>query len=553
MKYDWYNENSRIFMSRGYFSSENETIEDKIISIAREVGKEFNSDEIAQYVKDYLEEGYYVAPTPFWSNYGTNRGSAISCFNSHFPDDMMGIISAVAEVGAMCKIGGGTSGYYGSLRPAGAKVASGGKANGPMYYMELSVDMKEHVNQNNVRRGEHAAFMNIDNPEIDDFISINTEGHKFQRLPFGVCVSNQWLEDMKNGDVNKQDVWAKVLDTKLRTGYPYIFFTDNVNNGTVDVYKDKNYKILSTNMCTEIMLPSNDEESFVCDLLAINAIKIPEMRERGIFEHVVKIAVYIADAMLSDFIRKYKNNNLLVRAVRFAERHRAIGLGLSGYHSLLQSLNIPFESIDAQILNKTIFKELNEYAYAASKEMAEIYGKPDVLKEDKYDRRHTCLIAVAPNTSSSTIMGQQSQSIEPYTSNYYIKKTAKLRLTVKNPYLAKVLDTYGRNDNDTWNSILRNSGSVQHLSFLTDHEKNVFKTFAEINQYEILTQAAQRQVYIDQGQSLNFMVLESTTLKELNKLILTANEMGIKSIYYLITTNAAQEFIKTLTCESCAG
>lgn len=540
-------------MSRGYFSSEKETIEDRINTIAKKVRDEFDDDEIGHHVKEYLEHGYYVAPTPFWSNYGTTRGSAISCFNSHFPDDTMGILTAVAEVGAMCKIGGGTSGYYGDIRDEGAPISTGGRANGPIYYMDMAVMTKSKINQNNVRRGEHAVFYPIDSPSINQVLKFNTEGNEFQRLPFGICVSSKWLDDMKNGDVDKQDTWALLLDTKLRTGYPYVFFTDNVNNNTVDVYKDKGLKIKSTNMCTEIMLPSTDNESFVCDLLAINATKIPEMKELGIFENVVRVGVYILDAMLTDFIDKYENNPLLTRAVTFAKRHRALGMGLSGYHSLLQSQMIPFESIEAQVLNVNIFKEIKEYAYRASEEMAQRFGKPEMLSDDKYTRRHTCLLAIAPNTSSSTIMGQQSQSIEPYTSNYYIKKTAKLRLTVKNPYLEKLLIDKGRNDVDTWNSILRNGGSVQHLSFLDDFEKSVFKTFAEINQYEVLLQAAQRQQYIDQGQSLNFMILESTKLSELNKLFLSAHDMGIKSIYYLITTNAAQEFIKELTCESCAG
>lgn len=540
-------------MSRGYFSTENETIQDRIEAISREVGREFQDKELENYVKEYLEEGYYVAPTPFWSNYATTRGSAISCFNSHFPDDTMGMLTAIAEIGAMCKIGGGTSGYYGDIRAEGSPISTGGKANGPIYYMDMAVMVKNKINQNNVRRGEHAVFYPIDSPSITEVLKFNTEGNAFQRLPFGICVPSKWLDDMRNGDVEKQDIWAMLLDTKFRTGFPYIFYTDNVNNNTVDVYKDKGLKIKSTNMCTEIMLPSTDDESFVCDLLAINAIKIPEMKEKGIFENVIRVAIYILDAMLSDFIRKYESNPLLERSIRFAKRHRALGLGLSGYHSLLQSKMIPFESYDAQILNIEIFKEMKDLAYKASEEMAEKYGKPEMLADDKYKRRHTCLLAVAPNTSSSTIMGQQSQSIEPYTSNYYIKKTAKLRLTVKNPYLEKVLTSYNKNDVDTWNSILRNGGSVQHLNFLSDLEKNVFKTFAEINQYEIITQAAQRQKYIDQGQSLNIMILEQTKLSELNKLFLAAHDMGIKSIYYLTTTNAAQEFIKSLSCETCAG
>lgn len=546
-KMDWYTPLSETFMGRGYFHN-NATIEDRIQAIADLVGDTFKDKDLRAKVKDYIEQGYYVLPSPVWSNAGTGRGSGISCFNSHISDSIESIIRANAEVGMLCKIGGGTSGYFGDLRPAGSPISTGGETYGAVHFMQMFDTTKNVISQGNVRRGEFAAYLDITHGDVKDFLRINGEGHKLQRFPFGVCVPDQWLQEMKDGDVEKRELWAMVLDSRNRTGFPYIFFTDNVNNATVDVYKDQGARINSSNMCTEILLPSTEEESFVCDLVGMNLVKFDEWKDTD----AVRVAVYIADAVLQEFIDNYRDTAFIGRAIRFAERHRAIGIGASGYHSYLQSKMIAFESIQAKSVNILIFKTIQDQAWAASKEMAERFGEPEVLKG--YGRRHTTLTAVAPNTSSSFIMGQQSQSVEPYTSNYYIKKTAKVKHTVKNPYLEKLLEEKGKNTMQVWQSILERAGSVQHLDFLSDDEKLVFRTFIEISQREIILQAASRQKYIDQGQSLNLMIHPSTPTRDVNKLILEAHEMGVKTLYYQLGQNAAQEFARDiLSCESCAG
>jgi ribonucleoside-diphosphate reductase alpha chain len=273
------------------------------------------------------------------------------------------------------------------------------------------------------------------------------------------------------------------------------------------------------------------------------------------------------DAVLTEFIERYENVKHIHRAIKFAKRHRALAMGASGYHSYLQSKMIPFESMEAKMVNNLIFKTIQTQAWAASEEMGEKYGKPEVLADPKYKRRHTTLTAVAPNTSSSTItgikiftkmeeaiVGQQSPSIEPYVSNYYIKKTDKLELALKNPYLKRLLMEKSQDTFEVWESILKNEGSVRHLDFLTEEEKSVFKIFIEISQKEIVIQAAARQKHIDQGQSLNLMIHPSTPTKDVNKLILEAEELGIKTLYYQLGQNAAQAFARDiLSCESCAG
>lgn len=536
-------------MGRGYFHN-NATIQDRVEIISKTVGDRFGREDVRVKVKEYIENGFYVLPSPVWSNVGTGRGSGISCFNTHFSDSIESIIRGNAEVGMLCKIGGGTSGYFGDIRPAGSPISTGGTTFGAVHFMQLPSVTKNVISQNNTRRGEFAGYLDIEHGDIEEFLRINSEGSPLQRFPFGVCVSDKWLSEMKEGDITKREIWAKVLDSRNNTGFPYIFFTDNVNNNTVDVYKDLKMKIKSSNMCTEILLPSSEEESFVCDLVGMNIVKFDEWKDTD----AVEMAVYIADAVLEDFIESHRNTRFIERAVAFAEKHRAIAIGASGYHSYLQSKMIPFESMEAKFENVKIFKLIQERAWKASEEMALLYGKPEYLKDDKYKRRHTTLTAVAPNTSSSFIVGQQSQSIEPYVSNYYIKKADKIKHPVKNPYLEKLLEEKGKNTFEVWESILKNSGSVRHLDFLSDHEKAVFRTFMEISQMEIIIQASVRQKYIDQGQSLNLMIHPSTPTKDVNALLLKAHELGIRTLYYQLGQNAAQEFARDiLSCDFCAG
>ena len=289
----------------------------------------------------------------------------------------------------------------------------------------------------------------------------------------------------------------------------------------------------------------------------MNALHYEEWKETD----AVETMVYFLDAVMTDFlnklealrdsddIAKQQSFTFMERAYNFAKANRALGIGVLGWHSFLQSKMIPFESLDATKYNAWIFQDIQRKALAASQEMAERYGEPSVLKG--YGRRHTVLTAVAPTTSSAFILGQVSQSIEPIWSNTYVKDVAKAKVTIRNPYLKDVLAKYGRDDRDTWNSIRDNDGSVQHLTFLTDHEREVFKTFSEINQYVVLEQASIRQQFIDQSQSLNLMVNPAMSPKEINDLYLYAWERGIKTLYYQHSTNAAQQFSKDKLCAAC--
>lgn len=703
----WLNESSRIFLHRGYLLEGTEP-EERVRYIADHAEKLLNYPGFADKFYHYMARGYYSLASPIWSNFGLDRGLPISCFGSWIGDSIYDIMSTTAEVGMMSKTGGGTSGYFGAIRPRGAPIKDNGHSdgsfnfaklfdtvidvisqgtcyeegtevltdkgfkdfrdvkkgedllahvdeynnisytdtydlitedhNGEMYHyyaegkFDLSVtpnhrmvfggyrykgegenifpdwDEKTDIAQakdlvlddytrlfyldentnvqwvvgsdvqvskvdyqgkvycatvplgrlvvrrnntvcvsGNSRKGQFAGYIDIEHPDIEEWLDIHKEGNPIQLMYYGVCIGDQWLKEMKEGDAEKRRIWAKVLQRKAESGIPYLFFKDNVNNQKPDVYKDKDMTIYASNLCSEIALPSSLEESFVCCLSSMNALYFDEWKDTD----AVETMTYFLDAVMEEFIQKSKSIPMMEKAHRFASRHRAIGIGVLGWHSYLQYKHTPFESFQAMQLNNELFKTIHDRSYAASREMAERYGEPEVLKG--YGRRHTCLQSVAPTKSSSFILGGVSPSVEPIRSNYYIKDLAKIKTTYRNPLLTKVLQEKGLDNEATWQSILVNDGSVQHLEGLSDEDKAVFKTWQEISQLTIVQQAAQRQKYIDQGQSINILVHPDTPTKDINQLYLTAHELGMKSIYYQFSMSAAQKFNRALlnTCTTC--
>jgi ribonucleoside-diphosphate reductase alpha chain len=543
--YRWLNDLSLQFLQKDYLLP-NQTVDERVNIICEQAEKELNKPGFAARFKENIQKGWYSLSTPIWTNYGTTRGLPISCYGSYISDDMSSILLTQAEVGMMSKLGGGTSAYFGKLRPRGAAIRDNGTSSGSVHFMQLFDSIVNIVSQGKTRRGNFAAYLPLDHPDIEEFLAIRSEGHPIQDLSYGVCVSDQFMNEMIGGDQSKRSIWAKVLESRMNTGFPYIFFTDNVNKGTVDVYKENGLKIHCANLCNEINLHSNEEESFVCDLSSMNILYYDEWKETD----AVELLVYFLDAVMSEFIRKAKNIPFMDRAVNFARRQRALGIGWLGWHSYLQSKMIPFESMEAKRYNIEIAKTIKEQAYGASAKMANEYGEPEYLRG--YGRRNITLMAIAPTKSSSFIMGQSSECIEPNRTNYYIRDLEKGKFSIRNKYLEQLLEEKGKNDIGTWNSILKHNGSVQHLDFLSEREKNVFKTFIEISPMEVIIQASQRQKYIEQSQSLNIMVHPSTPIKDLNQLIIEAWRLGVKGLYYQISQNAAQNFARNiLNCSSC--
>ena len=884
----WLNEDSRTFLERGYLS-EGETPEQRIKDIADKAEEILEIDGFADKFYDYMGKGFYSLSSPVWANFGKDRGMSISCFGSFIEDNLSSILDTASEVGMMSKFGGGTSGYFGNIRPRGSEITDNGQTSGSVHFMKLFEQMTDTVSQGSTRRGRFSPYLPIEHGDIDEFLDIGTEGNPIQSLTHGVSITDKWLEEMIAGDEEKKEVWAKLLSRRIQMGYPYIFFHDNANDNTVDVYKDKGLTINNSNLCvapytkiltkngyetikdlenvetevwngeewstvsvvktgeeqdmlrvktssgveldsteyhkyyiiddygsgklnnkikevkakdlkvgdrlirfdlpiikgekqlkyaydngfftgdgtihgsnqviylynekrdlhkhlksieswyysnglprmvgytkklknkyfvpnaeydiksrlewfsgyvdadgvvtnnngsqsiqvssinkeflvsvmqmlqtlgveskvskmkdagysllpkndgtdeyaeyktkpiyrlivngnslyklsqlgfttkrlvweenkpnricshfikitsvekleekmdtycfteykrhmgmfngiltgqcSEIMLPNNEEWSFVCNLSSLNAERYDEWKDTD----AVETMVYFLDAVMTEFIQNLEDlrdsndpedRNAfkhMERAYNFAKEHRALGVGLLGLHSLYQSKMLPFESIEANKLNAEIFSTMKKRAYKASEELAERFGEPSVLKG--YGRRNSTLLAIAPTTSSSFILGQVSKSIEPLMSNYFVVDTAKVKKTMINPYLLELLEEKGKNNEEVLNSIRDNDGSVQHLDFLTQREKDVFKTFGELNQYNVIEQAATRQQFIDQGQSLNIMVNPShITAEELNELHLFAWANGIKSMYYQHGTNAAQQFNLSKICINC--
>ncbi|MCB9309728.1 MAG: ribonucleoside-diphosphate reductase subunit alpha [Lewinellaceae bacterium] len=541
----WVNEESEQVLNRGYLLK-GETVEGAIDRITTAACQRLYKPELKEAFTEMIERGWMSLSSPIWANMGTERGLPISCFNVHVPDSVEGITHKLGEVIMQTKIGGGTSGYFGELRERGSAVSDNGKSSGAVSFMRLFDTAMDTISQGGVRRGAFAAYLDIDHPDIEEYLTIKNIGSPIQNLFFGVCVSDYWMQDMIDGDRKKREIWAKLLESRQQKGLPYIFFSDNVNRNKPQVYKDKEMTIYASNLCSEIALPSTTDESFICCLSSMNLEMYDEWKDT----EAVKMAIFFLDAVLQEFIAKTENNYYLSSANRFAKRHRALGLGVLGWHSYLQSNMIPFEGVEAKLLTTTIFKDISEKAEKATKDLARIYGEPEVLKG--YGRRNTTLMAIAPTTSSSAILGQTSPGIEPFSSNYYKAGLSKGNFMRKNKYLRRLLAEKGIDNEDTWRSIMLNHGSVMHLEELTKDEKAVFKTFKEISQLEIIQQASIRQKFIDQAQSLNLNIPASLPVKDVNQLIIEAWKLGVKTLYYQRSQSVSKELVTNLvTCSSC--
>jgi ribonucleoside-diphosphate reductase alpha chain len=535
-KYYWLNDESRLFLSRGYI---NETPEQRIKDIANKAEGYLKIDGFAVKFEEYMAKGFYSLSTPVWINFGKEKGLPISCYGSNIDDTLDSILNAGREIGMMSKYGGGTSAYLGNIRARGTKISTGGTADGPVHYARVYDTVVDVCKQSEARRGACAVWLPVEHEDIMEFLDIGTEGNPIQNLQYGVTVTDNWINDMKGGDPSKRKVWAKIIQRRNEFGFPYIMFKDNSNNNSP--YKELGMEITASNLCSEIQLPTDSLNSFVCCLGSLNLLHWDEIIETD----AIEVYTMFLNAVMDEFILKSGKMAGMKRANRFASQHRAIGLGVLGYHSLFQSKLIPFESLMAKQLNHQIFKTIKEKSELASKYLYEEKGY-ECLREGY---SNTTLIAIAPTKSSSFILGQVSMGIEPIKSNYFIKDLAKSKTIYKNPFLEIELEKYGLNTPDTWESILKKDGSVQHLDFPT---KEVFKSFIEISPKELILQAAQRQKFIDQSQSLNLMIHPSVPAKDINQLYLYAHEEGVKTLYYQFSQSSAQSFARNINeCVSC--
>jgi len=547
MGFEWANEDSRTFLSRGYIDG-NMTVEERVRIIAWTAEKILDREGFADKFYDYMSRGFYSLSSPVWSNFGTKKGLPISCNGVFINDNMESILKKTAEVGMQTKMGAGTSGYYGALRARGKPIKSGGTADGPVHFMNLTETTVDVVAQGNVRRGSFAAYLDISSPDIMEFLDAREEGSSIINMSLGVCIGDDWMQEMIDGDPDKRTVWARVLRKRRESGYPYLFFKDTVNKNRPRVLRQNDIPIWASNLCSEICLPSSEDESFVCNLASMNLLKADEWMETD----AVETMIWFLDAVMEEYIEKTADIQFMQSANNFAKRWRALGLGQLGWHSYLQSKMIAFESFDAHLLSVKISKFIDDRSLEASKELAIEYGEPEGMLET--GERNLTRTAVAPTTSSSFILGQVSPSIEPLASNYFTKDLAKGKFTYRNPYLKDCLAAHGKDDEKTWVDILKHGGSVQHLEFLTQNEKDVFKTFSEITPLSIVQQAGARQKYIDQSQSLNILIHPDVPAKDVNALLIEGWKLGVKTFYYQRSANPAQELVRDImNCDACEG
>jgi ribonucleoside-diphosphate reductase alpha chain len=526
---DYMSESALVTLKADYLQG-NETPKEAIKNIARKVELEIGIEGLYEKVFDYVWKGYIGLSSPIWSNFGRQRGLPISCFNSHIPDSILGFKKKDLEVAVMSQNGGGTSAYFGEVRHRGSDIKNtSAKSKGVMSPIKMFNTTIEEVSQGGVRRGMLAGYLDFNHPDATDFLEIRDIGNPIQTITTGIVLDDKDVENILKEDLKALNTWAKVCEMRNNIGIPYIMFKGNVNNhiSTPTPYKGRNI-LKSSNLCSEICLPSTENESFVCCLASMNLASYDEWKSTD----AVKVAIYILEAVMSEFIRKASKLEGMEDAVRFATRHRALGLGTLGEHSFLQERKIPFVSLMADNYRKSIYSRIKRQAEEASIELADMFGACEVNKDFKINKRHTTLLAIAPTTTNALISGDVSPGIEPWVSNIFQRKVAKGSFLKKNPTLERLLRDKEQDTAEVWDSIVSNFGSVQHLDFLTDEEKEVFLTAYEINQYGLIKAASLRQNYICQSQSLNLFVLPNTSAQQRSELYLTAYMYGVKTLYY---------------------
>ena len=506
----------------------------------------------AQRLYDYMSKLWFMPSTPVLSNGGTSRGLPISCFLNETNDSLDDIVSLWNENVWLASLGGGIGSYWGNVRSIGEKVGRNGKTSGIVPFIRVMDSLTLAISQGSLRRGSAAIYLPIWHPEIEEFIEIRkpTGGdpnRKALNLHHGVLVNNAFMQAVENGDewalrspkdnavidtVNARELWIRLLTARIETGEPYIVYIDHVNDNIPDHHKMAGLNVKMSNLCSEITLPTGrdhmgNDRTAVCCLSSLNLDKFDEWQDEPMF---VEDVMRMLDNVLSDFIEKAPDS--MKRAKYAAMRERSVGLGVMGWHSFLQSKMIPMEGVMSKVWNRRIFQHIKRGADDASRKLAEERGACPDAADYGIQERFSNKIAIAPTASISIICGGSSPGIEPVAANAYTHKTLSGSFPVKNKYLTALLEEKGQNTDDVWSSIFTNEGSVQHLDFLNEEEKDVFKTAFEIDQRWLIEHAGDRAPFICQAQSLNVFLPANVHKKELHNIHMDAWKKGVKSLYY---------------------
>jgi ribonucleoside-diphosphate reductase alpha chain len=565
-------------ISKGYLLP-GEKPKDAYWRVATAVAKRLEKPQLATKFFDYIWKGWLCLATPVLSNTGTDRGLPISCFGIDVGDSIFEIGSKNLELMLLAKHGGGVGIGVNMIRPAGSKITMNGTSDGVVPFIKIYDSTILATNQGSVRRGAASVNIKIDHKDFDDFLEIREPKGDVNRQALNmhqcVVVSDKFMAKLEEGDSEARRKWGKLLQKRKATGEPYIMFKGNVNKHNPEMYKKNGLKVHMTNICSEIVLHTDEQHSFVCCLSSLNLAKYDEWKDTDL----VYTSTIFLDGVLEEFLQRAKNMKGFENSVRSAERGRALGLGVLGWHTYLQQKGLPFEGLQAQFETRKIFSQMKIESERASRDLASEYGEPLWCKES--GMRNTHLRAVAPTVSNSKLSGNVSSGIEPWAANVFTEQTSKGTFIRKNPELERVLRKMSKNTKEVWDKILADGGSVQDLDFLDEwcfldgklvecsevseesHKskcnsvKDVFKTFKEINQLDLVRQAGVRQQYIDQAVSLNLAFPATAEPKWINQIHLEAWKQGVKTLYYMRTESVLRGDIAARamdeTCVSCEG
>lgn len=551
---EYFDEISLATISKGYLLP-GETPRKAYRRVAAATAMRLNRPDLESKFFKIIWNGWLGLASPVLSNMGTDRGLPISCFGVDTPDSIRGIGLTNAELMKLTSVGGGVGISLSRIRPRGREIKGNGKSEGVVPWAKIYDSTIIATNQGNVRRGAASVNLDINHLDIDEFLEIRRPkgdpNRQCLNLHQCVVVDDVFMRKLESRDQPSMERWAKILKARMETGEPYIMFKDNVNKANPIAYMMNNLDVSMTNICTEITLHTDEEHSFICCLSSLNLAKYDEWKDTD----TVQLSVYFLDGVMQEFIEKTSGKESMVRTNNHAKKGRALGLGVMGWHTFLQQKGLPFNSIASTAHTHNIFSKIKNDAEAASRQLAVEYGEPLWCRGT--GMRNTHLLAIAPTVSNSVITGGISAGIEPLPANIYTFNGAKGTFIRKNKVLEAMLESKNENKDKYWDQMLRDNGSVLGLpdSVLSPDEKELFLTFPEINQLELVRQAAIRQRYIDQTQSLNLSFDPQDSPKWINQVHMEAHKLGIKTLYYLRTDSVIKGDLgsRQAECVSCDG
>tara|TARA_R110000851_G_scaffold82014_5_gene179953 strand:+ start:1059 stop:2771 length:1713 start_codon:yes stop_codon:yes gene_type:complete len=541
-------------LSKGYLLP-GETPKKAYRRVAQAAAKRLNKPELENKFFKLIWNGWLGLASPVISNMGTDRGLPISCFGIDTPDSVRGIGLTNAELMKLTSQGGGVGISVSRIRPRGTLITGNGKSEGVVPWCKIYDSSIIATNQGNVRRGAASVNLDVNHPDIDEFLEIRRPkgdpNRQCLNLHQCVVVDDTFMRRLESRDQDTMNTWAKILKARMETGEPYIMYKDNINKNNPIAYMMNNLDVSMTNICTEITLFTDEEHSFICCLSSLNLAKYDEWKDTD----AVELSTWFLDGVMQEFIDKSAGRESLKRTHKHASKGRALGLGVMGWHTFLQQKSMPFNSISSTAYTHNIFSDIRNKAEKASRDLAAEYGEPVWCKGT--GMRNTHLLAIAPTVSNSVITGGISAGIEPLPANIYTFNGAKGTFIRKNKVLQDILIEKGEDKNKYWDQMLADGGSAQNLpdNILSPADKELFLTFSEINQLELVRQAAIRQRYIDQTQSLNLSFDPGDSPKWINQVHIEAWKLGVKTLYYLRTDSVIKGDLgsRMADCVSCDG